>query len=174
MNSDHERPADVTVRDATAADLADINAIYNHYVLTCTCTYQEQPETAADREAWFQSHGPKYPVIVAQTRDGIVAWGSLSPFGGPRARSAYRFTVEDSVYVRSDMQRRGLGTAILAELIRRAETLGYRSILASISADRAASIALHEKFGFVKAAHLRQIGRKFDKWLDVVYLQKML
>jgi phosphinothricin acetyltransferase len=171
MNSNKNQPVNVTLRDATAEDIAAINDIYNHYVLTCTCTYQEEPDTLEDRAAWFVKHGPSHPVIVAVTGDEVVAWGSLSPF---HARSAYRFTVEDSIYVRCDMHGRGLGTTILAELIRRAKALEYRSIIALISADRAPSIRLHEKFGFAIAGRLQEVGLKFDRWLDVVYMQKRL
>ncbi len=162
------------IRDATEADLAAINDIYNHYVRTCTCTYQEQPDTAADRQEWFEAHGPKHPVIVAEADGQVVAWGSLSKFGRNQSWDAYRFTAEDSVYVRPDMKGRGLGRIILSELINRAKALGYHSIFASISADQTASIALHEKFGFAKVGRLPEIGYKFDKWLDVVYMQKML
>ncbi len=165
---------EATIRDATEADLAAINDIYNHYVLTCTCTYQEQPDTPADRQEWFKAHGPKHPVIVAEADGQVVAWGSLSKFGRKQGWHAYRFTAEDSVYVRPDMKGRGLGRIILSELISRAKALGYHSIFASISGEQTASIALHEKFGFVKVGRLPEIGYKFDKWLDVVYMQKML
>src|SRR5512146_1314220 len=85
------------IRLAIAADLPAVNAIYNHYVLKSTCTYQDEPTTESERIAWFDSHGPQHPVTVAVDDGGqIVGWGSLSPF---RRRSAYRFTVEDSVYV---------------------------------------------------------------------------
>jgi phosphinothricin acetyltransferase len=171
MNS-HKKPlADVTLRDATAGDIAAINDIYNHYVLTCTCTYQEEPDTLEDRTAWFRGHGPGHPVIVAVADSEVAAWGSLSPF---HPRSAYRFTVEDSIYVRPGMQGRGIGKAILADLVRRAKALGYRSIVALISADRASSVGLHEKFGFAAVGRLQEVGLKFDRWLDVVYMQKKL
>ena len=174
MNLSRNQLAEVILRDATDGDLADINDIYNHYVLTCTCTYQEEPDTIDDRKAWFKAHGPDHPVIVAEVAGEIVAWGALSPFGSVHSRRAYRFTIEDSVYVRHDMHGRGIGTAVLAELIRRAKELRYRSILASCSMDRTTSIGLHEKFGFCKVAHFREVGFKFEKWLDVVYLQKTL
>lgn len=174
MDSNPEQLVPFVLRDATDGDLVAINDIYNHYVLTCTCTYQMEPGTVSDREVWFREHGPNHPVIVAETKGEVVAWGSLSPWGSSHSRHAYRFTVEDSVYVRHDMYRRGIGGAILAELIRRAQRLQYRSILASISADRTPSICLHERLGFSKVAHLREVGLKFDKWLDVVYLQKKL
>ena len=106
-----------TLRPATTVDLASINAIYNHYVLHSTATYQTTPSTAEERTAWFASHGPDHPILVAERRDEIVGWGSLSPF---HPRAAYSRTVEDSVYVRHDQQRQGVGRAILAELISRA------------------------------------------------------
>jgi L-amino acid N-acyltransferase len=174
VNTPREPRAEVTLREAGAGDLVAINDIFNYYVSTSTCTYQEEPETIDDRAAWFTAHGPNHPVIVAEAGSEIIAWGALSPYGGVRARRAYRFTVEDSVYVRHDLHGHGIGTAILADLVRRATTLGYRSILASVSADRTPSIRLHEKFGFIQVARFREVGLKFDTWLDVVYLQKRL
>jgi L-amino acid N-acyltransferase YncA len=174
MSTIQEPQKGIILRDATADDLAAINDIYNHYVLTSTCTYQEEPETLETRGKWFRVHGPKFPVIVVEEDGEVVAWGSLSPFGRSVALHAYRFTAEDSVYVRHDMHGRGIGTMILTELLQQAQTLGYRSVIASISAEQTSSIALHEKFGFSKVAHLPEIGFKFDRWLDVVFLQKKL
>lgn len=159
------------IRLATAADLPDINAIYNHYVIHSTCTYQEAPSTAAERQAWFDAHGPEYPITVAVDGEKIVAWGSLSRF---HPRAAYRPTVENSVYVRDDCRSRGLGRLVLADLIARAESLRYHSIMALISADQEASIRLHASMGFIKVGYLAEVGRKFDCWLDVAYMQKML
>lgn len=159
------------IRLATAADLPAINDIYNHYVLRSTCTYQEVPEPLEDRTAWFAEHDAEHPVTVAEADGRVVGWGALSVF---RPRTAYRRTVEDSVYVRHDMLRRGIGRVLLADLIERAKGLGYHTIIASIDGDQTASIILHEKFGFVRAAHLREVGIKFGRLLDVVYLQLML
>src|SRR5205085_8803187 len=134
------------IRLATDADLAAINDIYNHYVPTSTCTYQEEPETMEARQIWFHRHGPKYPVTVAEIDGAIVGWGSLSPY---HTRSAYRFSVENSVYVRQDMQRHGIGAALLADLIERARAAGHRTIIADIDSEQTRSIALHERFGFI-------------------------
>lgn len=161
----------ITLREATAADLPRINDIYNHYVITSTCTYQEEPETLEARRAWFDTHGPTHPVIVAEARGRVVGWGSLSRF---RERSAYRFTVENSVYVDITEQRRGIGLALMQELIGRARTIGYRTIIAGIDADQPASIALHHRLGFESVARLAAVGYKFGRWLDVVYLQLLL
>lgn len=158
-------------RLATAEDLPAINAIYNHYVLTSTCTYQTDPETAEERARWFSDRDEAHPVTVLEAGGEIVAWGALTRF---RRRSAYRYTVEDSTYVRHDCRGRGLGSLLLGDLVRRARELGHHSMIAGISADQAPSIRLHEKFGFARVALLREVGWKFDRWLDVVYMQLVL
>lgn len=161
----------VHLRDATPQDLPAINAIYNYYVLHSTATYQMEPETDEARRAWFVAHDPKHPVIVATENEQVVGWGSLNPF---HRRIAYRHTVENSVYIRHDRLRRGIGRMVLDELVRRARAIGHHTILASISADQAPSIELHLRAGFVETAHLREVGNKYGPWLDVVYLQLML
>jgi phosphinothricin acetyltransferase len=161
----------MTVRIATGADLPAINLIYNHYVLHSTCTYQEVAEPLALRQTWFQHHGERHPAVVVEAAGQVLGWGSLSPF---HSRTAFRFTVEDSVYIHPDHQRRGLGRLILTDLIQRARTLGYHTIIAAISAEQTGSIRLHEALGFQKAAHFREVGYKFNQWLDVVDYQLML
>jgi phosphinothricin acetyltransferase len=161
----------ITIRPATFDDCAAINEIYNHYVLGDTCTYQTEPDTLTERQAWFEGHGGQHPVIVAEERGELLAWGALSAF---RPRGGYRFSVEDSVYVRHDRQHRGLGKALLAELLGAARRHGHRTVIAVISADKPNSIALHQNFGFTTAGVLRQAGYKFETWLDVAYLQLML
>src|SRR5690349_3638818 len=141
---------DVTIRPATPDDLPAINAIYNHYVLHSTATYQEEPEPMDGRRAWFARHGPAYPVTVAVMDGAVVGWGSLSPF---HVRSAYRRTVENSVYVRHDLHRQGIGGALLNDLITRARSIGHHTIVAIIAAEQAASVSLHRKAGFDQVAH---------------------
>lgn len=160
------------LRLATEADLPAINDLYNYYVPRSTCTYQLEPEPIEGRIAWFRAHPPdKYPVIVAEEAGQILGWGSLSKF---RERAAYDPTVEASVYIRHDQHRRGIGRAILVELIARAKAAGFHSLIGGASADQTASIALQESLGFVRIAHLKEVGYKFGQWLDVVYLQLML
>lgn len=159
------------IRLATLDDLETINAIYNHYVHASTCTYDYDPVTPDDRRAWFESRGPGHPVTVVELDGRVVGWGSLSPF---RARRGYLHTVENSIYIRHDLQRRGLGRAILIDQIARARAAGHHVLMACISAEQAASIRLHLAHGFVETARLKEVGRKFDQWLDVVYLQLML
>ncbi len=162
---------DVQIRPATLADLQAINDIYNYYVPCSTCTYQEEPETMESRHAWFASHGEHHPITVAAVDGEVVGWGSLSPF---RDRSAYRYTVENSVYVSHAHQRGGVGRALLADLIERARTIGHHSIIAGIDAEQAGSIALHAKLDFTRVAHLEEVGYKFGRWLDVIYMQRKL
>ena|SRR5215471_2042050 len=161
-----------SIRLATAADLPAICEIYNYYILRSTCTYQLQPETLADREAWFANHPPeKYPVTVAELDRQVAGWGSLSKF---RDRAAYDPTVEASVYIRHDLHRRGLGKALLTDLIERARQIGFHSLIGGASADQTASVALQESLGFTRVALFKQVGYKFDQWLDVVFMQLML
>ena len=162
---------DMQVRAATTADLVAINDIYNHFVPRSACTYQEELETIEDRRAWFAEHGPTHPVTVAAVAGDVVGWGCLSPY---RTRSAYRFTVENSVYVRHDMQRRGIGRLLLADLIERGRAAGHHTIVAVIDAEQAGSIALHQSMGFCDGGELRELGFKFGRWLNVRYLQLML
>lgn len=156
------------IRPATESDLVAINDIYNHYVLHSTSTYQEEPELLDDRRHWFSHHGDKHPVIVAEANGQVVGWGSLSAY---HPRSAYRYTVENSIYIHHDHHRQGIGSRLLEDLILRARRLGHRVIIAGIDGEQAASVALHTKFHFEKAGHLRQVGFKFGRWLDVMYME---
>ena len=159
------------IRPAERADLPAINAIYNHYVLHSTCTYDDEPTTEAERDAWFELHRGTYPATVAVVDDEVVGWGSLSAY---RTRFAFRFTVENSIYVREDRQRQGIGGSLLADLIVRAKELELHSIVAGIDSEQEGCIVLHEKHGFVTVAHLQQVSYKFRRWLDVVFMQRML
>jgi phosphinothricin acetyltransferase len=161
----------VTIRLATEADLGAINAIYNHYVLHGTATFQLAPETEAARLAWFRAHDAEHPVTVAEMDGVVVGWGALNRY---KEREAYVHTVENSIYVAPGHQRRGIGAALLADQIARARALGHHTLIAGISADGQASIALHERFGFVKAGHIREVGRLSGRWLDAVIYQLML
>lgn len=163
----------ISPRLANEADLVAINDIYNWYVPRSTCTYQEVPETIESRRHWFEKHhsSPRHPVTVVELDGKVVGWGSLSDY---RERSAYRFTCESSVYVHHDFHGRGIGTAIVADLIERAKQLDYHTIIAGADAEQTASIALHKKFGFVECGKQIRVGYKFDRWLDVVFMQLML
>lgn len=160
-----------TIRLATADDLQAINDIYNWYVLRSACTYQEVEETIESRRAWFANHDRRHPITVAALDSEIVAWGALSIY---RERSAYRFTCENSVYVRHDCFRRGIGSAVLADLIVRAKAADFRTIIAGIDAEQTESVALHAKFGFTNCGVQKQVGYKLGRWLDVIFMQLIL
>jgi phosphinothricin acetyltransferase len=159
------------LRPARPADLYAINAIYNHYVRHSTCTYQIEPDSIAERRRWFAIHDSRHPVLVAEVKDEVVAWGALSRY---HARCAYDRTVEDSVYVRRDLRGRGLGRSLLSELLARARALQHHAVLALIDAEQPASVRLHESFGFQSAGRLREVGFKRKRWLDVVIYQLLL
>lgn len=162
---------DCSIRLATRADAEDINDIQNHYVVRSTATFLTEPLTLEQRLAWLEGHSPAHPVIVAQA-DGLVAgWGSLEVF---RARPAYRHTAEFSIYVHHERHRRGMGRALLAELVTRARSLGHHALVGGCCSESTGIIALLEASGFSRVAHFREVGRKFDRWLDVVFLQRLL
>jgi len=162
----------IAVRDAAEADLAAILAIYNEEVRTGTATFDLEPRTLAQQRVWLKEHAPPYCAIVAV--DGaaeVVGWGSLSVY---RTKGAYRLSVEDTIYVRADRQRQGIGRALLSELMRRAREAGFHTVLGVITAENDVSIRLHEAFGFEVIGRAHEVGYKFDRWLDVVTMQRML
>lgn len=160
------------IRPANPADLPAINSIYNHFVATSTATYQMEPSSESDRRRWFDEHAAAgLPITVAIIENAVRGWASLNPF---HARAGYRFTLENSVYVHPDYPRRGIGRALLADLLDRAAKLPCHSILAIISADQTPSLALHTAAGFIEVARLKEVGHKFNQWLDVIYMQKLL
>jgi phosphinothricin acetyltransferase len=161
----------LTIRLATADDLAAINAIHNHYIETSTATYLLEPQTSDSRAVWFVKRSDAHPVTVALIDGRVVGWGSLSAFN---ARPAYGRTVENAVYVHPDHHRRGIGSALLSDLIERARTLGHHAIIALIDSEQPASIALHAAAGFTHAGRLHQVGWKFQRWLDVVFMEKTI
>lgn len=161
----------LTIRAATLADLEAINAIYNHYVLTSTATYQIEPETIEARRAWFESHDDHHPIIVAERDRRVLGWGSLSRLS---EREAYDRSVSNSVYIHYEHHRLGIGAAILAELIRLARQAGHHTVIAGIDSEQVPSIGLHEHFGFIPVAHLKEVGYKFERWLDRIDMQLML
>jgi phosphinothricin acetyltransferase len=163
-----------SLREARVADLASIDRIYDHYVRHSTCTAQLEPAGMAERMAWFAEHDARHPIVVAEEEGGggaILGWGSLSVYN---RRAGYGDTVEDSIYVDPTAQRRGIGSAILGHLVGRAAKLGHHAIIAGIAGDQAPSIALHAAHGFVEVGRLGEVIRKFERWLDVVYMQKRL
>jgi phosphinothricin acetyltransferase len=160
------------VREATEADLEGIVEIYNDVITHSAAVFANLPVTVDERRRWWQARGAQgYPVLVARDEHGVVGFGS---FGDFRAWPGYRFTVEHTLHVRADARGRGIGTQLLRALIERAAALGKHVMIAGVDADNAASIRLHERLGFARAGRLREVGFKFDRWLDLVFLQRAL
>ena len=161
------------IRPATVADLPGILEIYNEAVLHTTATYDYEPRTLEQRAAWFEERTRDgYPVFAAVDDTGrVVGWSALNPY---HARMGYRFTAENSVYVAADRRGKGIGKLLLPPLIAGAQAKGLHAIIAAIDAENAASIRLHAAFGFEKVGHFKQTGFKFNRWLDVVYMERLL
>jgi L-amino acid N-acyltransferase YncA len=165
--------AEITIRPATREDVPGILTIYNDAVLHTTATADYEPRALQSRMDWYEEHArEKYPVLVAANeRSEILGWSSLSHY---HTRVGYRFTAEDSVYVAEAASGQGIGKRLLEPLIPAAKELGLHAIIASIGGDNEVSIRLHEKLGFVERGRLKEIIFKFDTWLDVVYMEKLM
>ena len=161
------------LRDATPDDVPAITAIYAHHVRTGTGTFEEVPPTEAEmavRLARIQAAG--WAWLVAEEQGAVVGYGY---FAALKDRSAYRFSAEDSIYVRHDVHGQGLGKSLVAALLTRAEQAGFRQMFAIIGdSENVGSIGLHLSLGFRQAGVLRAAGYKFGRWLDVVQMQRAL
>jgi L-amino acid N-acyltransferase len=161
------------IEDATDDDLAAVVAIYNQVLLTSTAIYRDEPATIEERQAWNETRKKNgYPLLVARTDTASVA--GFATFGDFRAWPGYRFTVEHSVHVAEDCRGEGLGTALMRVLIERGTALGKHMMVAGIDADNTGSIRLHERLGFEITGHLKEVGWKFNRWLDLVFMQRRL
>jgi phosphinothricin acetyltransferase len=163
----------VQVRAALPEDIPAIHAIYSHHVLKGLASFEEEPPSAAElRRRYEQVSAKNLPYLVADFGGAVAGYGYCALY---RARSAYRYALEDSVYVRPDAQGRGVGAALLAELIRQCEALGYRQLIAVIGdSAHAASIGLHASQGFLRVGTLRSVGFKFGRWVDSIIMQRAL
>ena len=161
------------LRPAGTADLEAVQAIYAHHVLTGLGTFEEAPPTLAEmaeRHAAVRARG--LPWLVAEEDEGVVGYAYAGPF---RTRAAYRYTVEDSVYVAEAARGRGVGKALLLALVDECERLGLRQMVGVIGdSGNGASIRLHRACGFELKAVLPGLGWKFDRWVDVVWMQRAL
>ena len=158
-----------TVRDAMRQDIPEILAIYNEVIRNSTAVYSEVEFTQARGEAWFDAKVEQgMPFIVASDSTGVVGFGTFGEF---RAWPCYRHSVEHSLHVRADRRGRGIGRALVGELLARAEAQHRHVMIAGIDADNAASIKLHESLGFTNVGHFHEVGFKFGRWLDLVFLQ---
>jgi L-amino acid N-acyltransferase YncA len=157
------------IDNATRDDLAQILVIYNEVIRNSTAVYSEEEFTPSRGESWFNakiSHG--FPMIVARDASGIAGFGTFGEF---RAWPCYVHTVEHSVHVRADRRGQGIGRALVVELLARAAAMGKHVMIAGIDADNAVSIGLHHSLGFARVGHFHEVGFKFGRWLDLVFME---
>jgi phosphinothricin acetyltransferase len=161
------------IRDALDTDLPAILAIFNDAVLNTTAIWLDSPVDLANRQSWLDARRQQgYPVLVAVDADdrvlGYAAYGDWRPFDG------FCNSVENSLYVSAEQRGRGLGVLLLGALIERARTGGKHVMVAAIESGNAASIGLHQRFGFAISGQMPQVGRKFGRWLDLTFMQLIL
>ena len=161
------------LRPAAQGDLAAIHAIYAHHVLRGLATFEEVPPDVEEmRSRLLDVTSRGLPYLVALERGEVLGYGYCAPY---RARSAYRYALEDSIYIKDGYLGKGIGTRLLAELLRICEGLGYRQVVAVIGdSANAGSIALHARLGFLRVGTLRSTGFKFGRWVDSVLMQRPL
>jgi L-amino acid N-acyltransferase len=158
----------VAIREARTSDLGEILAIYNHAVMNTTATFDVAPRSAEAQEAWFLEHVPPHPAIVWEEEGRILGWASISPYA---TRCAYRFAGEASVYVAPDAHRRGIGEALLRDIVALGAANGLHTLVGLVTEENAASRRLAEKVGFRRVGTLEEVGYKFDRWLNVIVYQ---
>lgn len=168
---DNSATGPTIIRTATLADAAAIREIYNHEVENTTATMDLVPRSLADQEQWISDRSGAFATIVAEVDGRVVGFAAFSPY---KERAAYRPTVEDSVYVRRDLGGRGIGKALLIALIEVAASSGFHSMMARIEASGTASRALHTSCGFREVGVEVEVGRKFNRWIDMVLMQRLL
>ncbi len=162
----------IGIRAATHSDVPSILAIYNEAVLHTTASYDYEPATLEARVAWYEDHVKEgLPVFVADVGGTVTGWSTFSSF---RPKIGYRYSVEHSIYVAPDHQGQGIGRALMYPLITGARERGMHAMVAGIDGENAGSIRFHASFGFVQVGHLKEVGYKFDRWLDLVFMELLM
>jgi phosphinothricin acetyltransferase len=154
------------IRAVKLSDSRTIAEIYNYYIEKSPATFEEVPVTVSDMEKRIQELKKDFPYLVYEENGEIVGYAYVHQY---HPRSAFRFTLEDSIYLRNGFQGKGIGKALLGELLRKLKNNNIHAIMASITIPNEKSIALHESFGFKKVGIFKEVGKKFNKWHDVGY-----
>lgn len=163
------------VRNASTADLPDLRDLYNALIPSTTVAWTETRETLRQRQTWFRAQQRNgHPVLVAVVEGVVVGFCSYGSFRGAGRWPGYRHTVEHTIHVARSSWGAGVGRALIAELVKRAGAAGIHVMVAAIDSDNTASIQFHERLGFSKVAVLPEVGRKFDRWLDLVLMQRII
>jgi phosphinothricin acetyltransferase len=160
------------IRDAMEDDFEAITAIYNEVLLNSTAIYRDEPVPVSERvEVWRARRQQGYPTLVACAGDSVIGYSS---FGDFRAWPGYRFTVEHTVHVDAQQRGKGVGSTLVQALIPRAAALGKHVMVGGIDAANVASLRLHERLGFERVAHFKEVGFKFGRFLDLVFVQRRI
>jgi len=159
----------IQIREAIEDDLPQMLVIYNDIILHTTAVYDYEPHTLEMRKQWFETKKQQgFPVFVADEDGKILGFSSIGPF---RAWAAYKYSVENSIYVAADVRGKGIGKLLIPPLIEAAKKMKMHTIIASIDNSNEASLKLHKSFGFEEVAHFKEVGWKFERWLDLKFLQ---
>jgi L-amino acid N-acyltransferase len=158
----------ITIRRASSDNLAAITAIYNEAILNTTATFDTQPKTIEQQKRWFENHGDKYPVTVAELDNDLVGWASLSKWSD---RCAYSDTAEISLYIKAENRGQGIGRKLTDYILREGQKAGLHTLIVRIAEGNQASIHLAESVGFRHIGVMREVGRKFGRLLDVSLMQ---
>jgi L-amino acid N-acyltransferase YncA len=161
------------IRPATPADLPAMLEIFNEVIANSTAVYSLVPTTLQERQSWFETRTASgYPVVVAAAGGDVVGFASFGEFRG--AWPGYRYSVEHSVHVREDHRGRGVGSRLVQSLFPLALAMGKHVMIGGIDAANAGSLRMHERLGFERVAHFREVGHKFGRWLDLIFVQRLL
>jgi L-amino acid N-acyltransferase len=158
------------IRKAMLADIPAITEIYNEAILTTDATFDNEPKTITEQNKWFQAHGAKNPIVVAEINSEVVGWASLSEWS---TRCAYSDTAEISLYVKETFRNRGIGKSLMQTILAEGKKAGLHTIISRITSGNDVSIQLHLQFGFEHIGVMKEVGKKFGRLLDVCIMQKI-
>jgi L-amino acid N-acyltransferase len=163
----------MNIRAAMPEDLGAITEIYNDVITTSTAVYSVAATTRAERESWFKARfAAGFPILVATSVHGVVGFSSFGEFRG--TWPGYRYSVEHTVHVHRDHRGHGVGSSLVRALFPLASAMGKHVMIGSIDAANDGSLRMHERLGFQQVAHFREVGRKFGRWLDLLFVQRFL
>ncbi|MDP4302731.1 GNAT family N-acetyltransferase [Leptothrix discophora] len=159
------------IRPGAERDARALATVLNHYIEHSTSTFMTEPVSVDSRVTFICERSAELPIWVAELDGQCIGWAALSLH---QPRSAYGHTAESSVYLHPDHLGCGYGTALMTQLVASARQIGYHSLIAGACTEQLASIRLHERVGYTRCAHFHEVARKFGRWLDVVYLERLI
>jgi L-amino acid N-acyltransferase len=162
------QPTEFIIRNATEHDAASIAAIYNQAILETTATFDTEPKTVDNRIQWLKQHGQRYPVLVAEQQHEVIGFASLTRWSD---RTAYDYTAEVSIYLNPNFHNAGMGKQLMKAIIEAGKEAGLHTVISRITQGNNKSIHLHKLYGFTEVGVLKEVGQKFNQWLDVTMMQ---